>query len=360
MSSRFLSITVLILATLCAASPLRAKTLLKVQTYVSSQLPGLGSNAKWLADKVKVVSDGQMRLKLYEPGRLVPATEILPAVAKGQIDAGFTTAGFASGLLGAKASLFSSIPFGPNVPEYLAWIYHGGGRDLWQGMYDQAGLAVHTMPCGVLPPETSGWFREPLDNPQDFNGLRIRFFGLGALVLEKLGASTSLLPAGEVFGALEKGAIDATEFSMPSLDERLGFHKILKYNYFPGWHQPATLLELIVHKDTWEGLKASERELLEMGCQAALVDGYSLSESIQFVAMEKNLTQRKVQNRYWSPAMLALFEEKWQEVISEQKSSDPGFAHIWDSLATFRKGYKVWNHWAFLPRPGTKREPDLD
>jgi TRAP-type mannitol/chloroaromatic compound transport system substrate-binding protein len=333
------------------------RVLLKMPVYVSTQLRGLGTTPVWLAEQLAVTSGGSLRLKLYEPGKLVPPGEILQAVHAGQVDAGFTTAGFNVGVLGAKASLFTAVPFGPDTPEFLAWIYYGDGRALWQAMYRNKGLAVHSIPCGILAPETSGWFSRPVDKPEDLKGLRMRFFGLGALVMEKLGVSTSLLPGNEVFPALEKGVVDATEYSMPAIDERLGLYKILKYNYYPGWHQPATLLEVVVNQGVWEGLSERHQALLELGCKAALLDGFALGEAIQFPVMKKNLQERGVENRYWSPEMLELFQAKWQEVVAEESAQDPEFKRIWDNLAAFRKDYAIWSEWAFLPRPGTVRAP---
>jgi TRAP-type mannitol/chloroaromatic compound transport system substrate-binding protein len=331
------------------------KLLLKMQVYVSTNLKGLGTTPRWLAEHLQQASGGNLRIKLYEPGKLIPPSEILQAVHAGQVDAGFTTAGFHAGVLGTKASIFSAVPFGPDAPEFLAWIYHGGGRALWQQMYDDKDYQVHSIPCGILAPETSGWFARPIDSPEDLRGLRMRFFGLGGLVMEKLGVSTSLLPGGEVFPALEKGAIEATEYSMPAIDERLGLYKILKYNYYPGWHQPATLLETLINKTTWQDMTQAQQTLLEMGCKAAMLDGFALGEAIQFPAMKRNLQQRGVENRYWSESMLALFRTKWQEVVAEESAKDPAFKRIWDDLSAFRQDYAVWNEWAFMPRPGTVR-----
>ncbi len=346
----------LILAALLSASATAAdKTLLKMPVYVGTHLQGLGTTPRWLADQVEAASGGSLRIKLYEPGKLIPPQEILQAVNAGQVDAGFTTPGFNTGILGNKASIFTAVPFGPDAGEFLAWIYYGGGRALWQNMYEHKGLQVHSIPCGILAPETSGWFTRPVDKPEDLKGLRMRFFGLGALVMEKLGVSTSLLPGNEIFPALEKHAIDATEYSMPAIDERLGFYKILKYNYYPGWHQPATLLEVLVNKKEWAAMGERHRTLLEMGCKAAMLDGFALGESLQFPVMKKNLEQRGVENRYWSDEMLELFRATWLEVVAEESAKDGEFKTIWESLAAFRKDYAVWNEWAFLPRPGTQR-----
>jgi len=351
----FLSIA--LAATLLASGPAAAakKLLLKMPVYVNTNLRGLGTTPKWLAEHLKVASGGTLKIKLYEPGKLIPPQEILQAVHAGQVNAGFTTAGMSAGTLGSKANIFSAVPFGPDAPELLAWLYYGDGRKLWQGVYDQKEYQVHTIPCGILAPETSGWFAKPVEGPEDLKGLQMRFFGLGGLVMEKLGVSTSLLPGNEIFPALEKGAIDASEYSMPAIDERLGFHKILKYNYYPGWHQPATLLELLVNKAAWKKMSAQHQGLLEMGCKAAMLDGFALGEAIQFPVMKKNLEERGVENRYWSPQMLALFREKWREVVAEESAKDPEFKKIWDNLKAFRKDYAIWSEWAFMPRPGTVR-----
>ena len=344
------------LALTLASAPTFAakKVLLKVPVWFGTHLTGLGSTPKWLADHVNEASGGSVKIKIYEPGKLIPPKEIVEAVSKGQVNAGWTTPGYNTGLLGQKGAIFSAVPFGPDAPEFLAWVYYGDGRKLWQETYDKAGYNVHSIPCSIIAPETSGWFSKPIDKPEDLDGLRMRFFGLGALVMEKLGVSTSLLPSKEIFPALEKGAIDATEFSMPAIDKLLGFHKILKYNYFPGWHQPATMFELIINKDTWNKMDKQQQGILEMGCKAAMLDGLALGEAIQFPEIKANAA-KGVEVRYWSDEMLDTFRTKWDEVVAEEGAKDPDFKRIYDNLQAFRADYAEWNKLGFLPRPGTKR-----
>ncbi len=340
------------------AAPVQAekKVLLKLPVWFGTHLTGLGSTPKWLAENVNAASGGSLKIKIYEPGKLIPPKEMLDSISKGQINAGYTTPGYNTGKVGNKGGIFSAVPFGPDAPEFLAWIYYGDGRALWQEMYDKAGYNVHSIPCGIIAPETSGWFSKPIDKPADLEGLRMRFFGLGALVMEKMGVSTSLLSSKEIFPALEKGAIDATEFSMPAIDKLLGFYKILKFNYYPGWHQPATTFEVLINKDFWnDKMSSSQKGLMELGCKAAMLDGLALGEAIQFPEMQANL-EKGVENRYWSDEMLGQFSDKWDEVVAEESAKDPEFKRIYDNLSTFREGYKVWNTWAFLPRPGTVRE----
>jgi len=351
-----MSAAALVLGLTTGAAQAEKKLLLKVPVFFGTHLTGLGSTPKWLSEQLAIATDGQIRIKIYEPGKLIPPKEILQAVSKGQVNAGFTTPAYHSGEVGNKGALFSAIPFGPDAPEYLAWLYYGDGRKLWQEMYDKKGFNVHSIPCSIIAPETSGWFSKPIDKPEDLEGLRMRFFGLGALVMEKLGVSTSLLPSKEIFPALEKGAIDATEFSMPAIDKRLGFYKILKFNYYPGWHQPATAFDLIINKETWAEMTPAQQTTLELGCKAAMLDGLALGEAIQFPVMKENIEKNGVENRYWSPEMLAQFQEKWAEVVAEQSAEDPEFKAIWENLEAFRADYAIWNEWAFLPRPGTVRE----
>ena len=178
----------------------------------------------------------------------------------------------------------------------------------------------------------------------------MRFFGLGGQVMQRLGVTTSLLPGGEIFPALEKGAIDASEFSMPAIDKLLGFYKLVKYNYYPGWHQQATVFELLINGDTWKGMDAQQQMVIEMGCRAATLHSLAFTEAIQFDQMTENVEKNGVKQMYWSNGMLATFNNAWMEVVEENRASDPGFKKVWDDLTAFREGYDIWESHAFLPR----------
>jgi len=326
------------------------KVLLKTPIYYGSHLPGLGSSIKYVADHIGTLSGGNIKMKMYEPGKLVSSKEILDAVSTGKVQAGFATAGNWGGKMPA-ARLFSAVPFGPEAPEFLAWFYHGNGNKLHQELYDSYNLNVKVQVCGIIAPETSGWFPKEIKSAADLKGLKMRFFGLGALVMEKLGVSTVGLPGGEIFPALEKRAIDATEFSMPAIDKRIGVHKILKYNYFPGWHQQATTFELIINKNVWNKMSAQQQAVIDHICKASTLNALAEGEAIQAEVMQENVTKNGVKNKYWSPEMLATFKSKWDEVAAEQAAKDPKFKKIYDDLSAFRKTYDIWEANAFLPRP---------
>lgn len=325
------------------------KMLLKTPIAFSTALPGLGSPIPRVAEQLDLMSGGTLRMKVYEPGKLVPPFEILDAVSSGKINSGYTTAGYWAGKIPA-APLFSAVPFGPEAGEYMAWLYYGNGMSLYQEMYDQAGFNVHVIPCAILAPETSGWFSTEIESPEDLNGLKMRFFGLGGKVMQKLGVATSLLPGGEIFPALEKGAIDATEFSMPAIDARLGFHKLVKFNYFPGWHQQATVFELLINKDAWNEASEQHKAIIETACKASMADSFAEGEAIQHDALIDNVENNGVTIKTWNDEMLNTFRATWEEVAEEEAANDAFFAKVLNDMNAFREGYAIWKENAFLPR----------
>lgn len=350
-----ISLTLFVFMAMVAAgaNPALAKkvkpVLLKVPSTYAAVLPGLGTTTTWVAERLHIASNGSLKMKVYEPGKLVAPFEILNAVSTGKVNAGYSISGYWEGKM-PGSSIFSTVPFGPEAGEFLAWMYYGNGRKLYQEMYDQGGYNVHVIPCGIIAPETGGWFKKPIDTVADLKGLKIRYYGLGGKVLQKLGASVSLIPGGEIFPALEKNAIEATEFSMPAIDSRLGFYKIAKYNYFPGWHQQATLFELLINKDTWNQMDESQQMLMEIICKAATCDAYAFTESLQAKVMKENVEKHGVENRYYSKELLSAFESAWKEVATELSETSPFFKKAWEDLSEFRGTYDMWENYAFLPR----------
>ncbi len=327
---------------------------LKVPVAFGTHLPSLGDGILYISERLEAISGGSLKMTVYEPSKLVAPNEILDAVSTGKTNAGYATAGYWVGKLPA-APLFSAVPFGPDAAEYLAWLYYDDGMDLYQQMYDDAGYNVHVLLAAIIPPETSGWFAEPIESTSDLDGLRMRFFGLGAVVMQKFGVQTSLLPGGEIFAALEKGAIDATEFSLPVVDQRLGFHKLVKHNYYPGWHQQATTFELLINKDVWNGMTDQQRMILEVISKASVADSFAHGEALEGPEIKKNVSEYGVTNHYWSEEMLAAYKNAWLEVVEEQKAADPFFAKVWADFAEFDEEYKYWASIGYLPRPAAPK-----
>ena len=175
----------------------------------------------------------------------------------------------------------------------------------------------------------------------------MRFFGLGALVMNKLGVSTQLLAGADIYPALERGVIDATEFSMPSIDLDLGFYQIAKHYYFPGWHQQTSSGEFIMHKPAWEALSDRQKAIIETSCGETLGWSVIRSDVIQSAALRK-LQEKGVIIHRWPDSTIELFREKWNEVLKEKMEKDPLFKRVADSYLTFRADYKVWKANGYL------------
>jgi TRAP-type mannitol/chloroaromatic compound transport system substrate-binding protein len=311
----------------------------KMQSAFPSNLSHLGTSAVRLEEMVDRISGGNFELKFFEPGALVPALECFDAASKGSVESCFTTAGYHTGKHPSLA-FFTAVPFGPGFGEYFAWMLYGGGKELQNEIYARSNL--YSIDCNMIGPETSGWFKEEVGSLDDLRGLKMRFFGLGAQVMQKLGVSTQLLAGADIYPALERGVIDATEFSMPNMDIDLGFHQIAKYNYYPGWHQQSSIGELLMNKEAWEALDDQNQAILEASCGWNLYVNYAETEAMNPAAMNKMLEEYGVTNVRWTDEQLAAFEEAWNEVVEEQSAQDEDFKRIAESYRAFRKVYKTW------------------
>jgi len=327
-----------------SAQSVKAVQLNMASVYPTS-LTLVGEAGPKLAEKIKRASAGTIDIKVYEPGALVPGLESIQAVSKGSVDTAWSSPGFFSGTDSAF-NMFSTVPFGPDMPEFLAWMYYGGGLELQNEMF--APHNIHTIPCGIQPPEASGWFRKEIKSVADLKGLKMRFFGLGAKVMEKMGVATQLLAPGDIFQALQLGTIDATEFSNPSLDEKLGFYQVAKYYYFPGWHQQASIIDFFINQAKWDALADSQKAIIEQACGDMIRQIMAEGEATQFKAMTAMRDQHGVQIKKWSPEILNAYRKAWDEVVADEVAANPNFKKVWDSYSAFRENYAIWREYGYL------------
>lgn len=316
----------------------------KMGSAFPSKLIQLGSLGVHLSEKIERASGGNIRLQFFEPHALVPPLEMFDAISAGSLDAAWSTPGYWTGK-DPTFALFSAVPFGPSAGEYLAWIYYGGGYELMNKNYNKNN--IQSVMCGVIAPEASGWFREEIKSLDDLKGLKMRFFGLGAKVMEKVGVSTQLIAGGDIYPALERGSIDATEYSMPAIDLDLGFYQVAKHYYLPGWHQQSTLFDLMLHKPNWDGLNDQQKAILELACGDNIREGLAEGEAIQAKAL-KELQAKGVTIHRWPDEILASLDSAWAEVAKELAAESPAFQEAWDSLTAFRSEYKVWSDLGYL------------
>lgn len=311
-----------------------------------TNLPALGDTLPWVAETLEKTSDGKIKFQIFEPGKLVPGVEIFDAVSQGKVDAGYSWMGYEQGKV-ASSVLFGAVPFGLEPWEFMAWMYYGGGKALLEETY--APHNIKPIFCGIISPEAAGWFRFELTSLDQLKGLKIRAAGLGGKVLQKLGASVTVLPGGELFQALEKGVLDATEFSLPVVDEKLGFYKVAKFNYFPGWHQPYTAQYLYVKKAAWDDLAPAAQAQIETACTAGVTIALAKAEALQFDAIKK-FEKEGVKAVKLNDEILKALQKASAEVVAEEAAKDPLFKKILDSQQTFAAGYQNWKSLGYLPR----------
>jgi TRAP-type mannitol/chloroaromatic compound transport system substrate-binding protein len=349
MRSRFIKGLIVLVVVLAGAGYLASalttpaeaqrKVTWKMASAFGSKLPHLGTSATRFADNVKVMSGGTLELKFFEPGALVPALECFDAVSKGSVESCWTTPGYHTGKYPALA-FFTTVPFGPQIGEFLAWKWFGGGNDLRNEIYAKHNLIA--LDCFAIGPETSGWFRKEVKNVSELKGIKMRFFGLGAQVMQKLGVNTQLMAAADIYPALERGVIDATEFSMPTMDLALGFHQIAKNNYYPGWHQQVSVSELLMNKAEWDKLSEQHKRIIQVALNDAVIHTYVETEAKNPPVMQEMKDKHKVTNRRWSDEDLKVFEKGWLEVLESESAKDPLFKKVADHYFAWRKTYKIW------------------
>ena len=318
----------------------------RVPVVFQTTWPVLGDNPVYVSQMIKDASRGAFLLDIFEPNEIVPPFSITDAVREQKIEAGYTWLGYDQGKIPASA-LVGAVPFGMEPWEYSAWWFEGNGKNLTENLYKKHN--IHPIFCGMTGPETAGWFRKPIQSLEDLKGLKIRFAGLGGKVIEQLGASVTMLPGSEIFQALEKGAIDATEFALPIVDQQLGFDRVAKYNYYPGWHQPFTASHLIVNLTTWDSLDSNDQSLLELACTAGVIRNLSSSEGKQGAVVAR-FEETGALPRVLSLEILRELERVTKRVLEQEAERDKDFAVIYDSQVEFRQNYSHWKSRAYLPR----------
>lgn len=321
------------------------RTILKLASSVPTSATQIGSMAVKTTEKLATISDGSLELKLHEPNTLAPNAELFDKLGEGTIDAIWASTNF----FAERDSvfwLFSTVPFGPPAGEYLAWLAYGGGQDLMDASF--ARFNIKPIVCTVLPPESGGWFRREISSPADFKGLRMRFMGIGARVVQRLGVEPVALSGGDIFHALQSGVIDAAEFSLPAIDLRYGLDKVASHYYFPGWHQQSSLITLLVSTKAWDRLTDAQRGQIYSVCGDNIRESIAEGEALQVKALQE-IKAKGVAVHTWPPSVLAALQKAWNDVVREEKAANPEFKKVWESYDGFRRAYTEWRDLGYLP-----------
>ncbi|MEL7448823.1 MAG: TRAP transporter substrate-binding protein [Pseudomonadota bacterium] len=312
----------------------------KMVTTWPANLPGLGTSATYLADKITKLSGGRLTVKVYAAGELVPAFEIFDAVSQGTAELGHGAGYYWTGKSEA-AQFFTAVPFGMNSAEMNGWLYYGGGLDLWREVYAPFNLVP--FPAGNTSVQTGGWFNREINTVEDLRGLKMRIPGLGGKVLRRAGGLPVSLPGGEIFTALQTGSIDATEWVGPANDLALGFHKAARYYYNPGWHEPGPVLECMVNKDAFEALPDDLQEIVATAAEATNNQMPADYMALNARALESLVNEHNVELRRFPSEVMDRLRELSQEVIDELVASDEMVARVYSSYSEFQERAAKWS-----------------
>jgi len=296
------------------------------------KFPGLGMAPENLARRIEAASGGRLKIKVYGAGELVPAFEVFDAVSRGTVEMGHGAAYYHKGKVDA-AQFFTAIPFGMTSLELNAWLYYGGGLELYRELYEPFDLVP--FPTGNTNVQMGGWFNREINSIDDLKGLKMRIPGLGGEVLRRAGGTPVTLPGSEIFTALQTGSIDATEWVGPYNDVSFGLHKAAKYYYYPGWQEPGPGLETIINKAKWESLPADLQEIVSLACQAITTDmaaEYTYGNSMSLQQLEGDPS---IEIREFPEQVMVLLKEISAEVVAEMMANDPAAARIGEAYFAF-------------------------
>lgn len=317
----------------------KKRYLWRMVTTWPPHFPVLGEGADMLAKWISELSDGRLRVQVYGGGELVPPLQAFDAVSQGTVEMGHGAAYYWAGKSPAT-QFFTSIPFGMNAQQMNAWIYSGGGLKLWEEVY--APFNLIPMPVGNTGVQMGGWFNREINSIKDIKGLKMRIPGLGGKVISKAGGAAVLSAGGEIYTNLERGVIDATEWVGPYHDYLMGFYKVAKYYYYPGWHEPGSVIETFINKKAYEKLPSDLKEIIRTA--AARSNAWMLSEfeAKNNTYLKKLLKEHKVKLLRFPDDVLKRFKQLSQEVITEVTDKDPLSKKVYKSFSSFQKDISEW------------------
>ena len=312
----------------------------KMVTTWPKNFPGLGTGAENLANLINKLSSGRIKITVYGAGELVPAFEIFDAVSRGIAELGHGSAYYWKGK-NESLQFFSTVPFGLTANEMNAWLYYGGGQELWQKVYSKFNLVP--MAAGNTGIQMAGWFNKEINSLDDLKGLKMRIPGLGGEVLKRAGGTPVNLPGGELFTALKTGTIDATEWVNPYNDLAFGLHKAAKYYYYPGWHEPGTTLECFLNKEIFDSLPEDLQNIITGAAKIANLDMLSEYIARNNEALKILKDKHKVNIMPLPDEVLEMLHNISNEVISEIAKKDKFSMQVYDSYKNFQKKTSEWS-----------------
>ncbi|WP_088346192.1 MULTISPECIES: TRAP transporter substrate-binding protein [Rhodomicrobium] len=328
--------------TAALAAPAIAQAQPEVKWRMTSSFPksldtiyGAGETfAKYVAES----TDNKFQIQVFAAGEIVPGLQAADAVGNGTVEAAHTASYYFWGK-DPTFALATAVPFSLNARQQNAWSYYGGGTELMNEFY--SGYNIFALPCGNTGAQMGGWFRTEINTVADLNGLKFRIGGFGGKVLTKLGVVPQQIAAGEIYPALEKGTIDATEWVGPYDDERLGLYKIAPNYYYPGFWEGGAMLHVFINQAKWAELPANYKAIVRSAAEAANSDMMAKYDYVNPPAI-RSLVSKGAKLRPFSAEILNAAFDASQATYAELNASNPKFKKVYDSIVAFRKDAYLW------------------
>ncbi|MDG6778611.1 TRAP transporter substrate-binding protein [Thiomicrorhabdus sp. zzn3] len=311
----------------------------KMVTTWPKNFPGLGTGANNVARLINEMSGGRIKVKVYGAGELVGAFEVFDAVSRGNAQLGHAGAYYWKGKI-PSAAFFSSVPFGLTANEMNAWLYYGGGMELWEEAYKPFGLIPN--PAGNSGTQMGGWFNKEINSLKDLEGLKMRIPGLGGEVFKRAGGVPVTLPGGEIFPSLQSGALDATEWVGPYNDLAFGLYKATKYYYTPGWHEPGTTMECMINEKAFNELPADLQSIVRNAIKVANLEMLSEYTARNQQALQTLIKEHGVELRRFPDEVLKELKALSEQVVEEEAKQDELSGRVWASQKAFRDQVVQW------------------
>lgn len=337
---------------LSAPAYAKGKRRLKMVTTWPKNLPGLGTSVERMAHRIRIITEGQLDIRVYAAGELVGAFEAFDAVSTGAADM-YNGAEYYWQGKSPAFNFFTSVPFGFTADDLTAWLNFGGGQQLWEELSAQFNIrAFQSANTGV---QAGGWFRSEIKTLDDFKGLKMRIPGLGGEVLRRLGVAAVSLPGSEIFPAMRSGAIDASEWVGPWNDLALGFHQLARYYYSSGFHEPGAGLATGINLEVWNDLTTAQQETIRTVCAAE--NEYTLSEFNyqNSVALKTLINRHNIEVRQFTPEIMTVLQKTSQQVMNEIAASDPFTTKVYASQRAAADLLAVWKNASLIPYLDARR-----
>ncbi|MCE8017307.1 TRAP transporter substrate-binding protein [Halomonas sp. MCCC 1A17488] len=299
-----------------------------------TNFPALGTGANDFAKRIEQLSNGRMRVRVHGAGELVPPLEVFDAVAAGTAEMGHSAAYYWRGKV-AASQFFTAVPFGMNTTETNAWLYHGGGQELWDEIYAKHNLKP--FPVGNTGTQPGGWFKKEINSLDDLQGIKLRLPGLAGEAMNRIGVTTVNMPGGEIFTSMQTGVLDAADWVSPYNDLAFGLHQVADYYYTSSWNEPSAVLEGTVNLDAWNELPDDLKAVVTEAARASNLAMYSEFTYRNAQALDTLVEEHGVQLRSFPQDVMEALYEASRAVIQEQVESDPDSAKVYESYQAFQK-----------------------